>query len=591
MRLNQHDSVLIYKELNALAQRHDLSPVYSLSQRERRVIQTALTNIRTASFKTNELSDVSVRSLIDKLHQERPVRPKFFIRLWRALAGFLGFRISTKQVHKLFQSTQADCSRYIRDLRLLPSRVESLQKEISDLDNLKHFKIRRAGPEYQKLSSFYESLLNHIENSRELLADRITAVKNQIQLAKAQGDDKDFIYILEKEILVSLSKLYRYNGASFTKELQISAQAFQRAATCCQDCLLEENAITKLRAQLCQMEQGLNKAHYVMRSIHHFEDFTKAKTELVSELEKLPNYLLQHNVLTYLEEGYLKKGQKVALEKPLSTILGVESNPQKAMDEWIGALKKARETLWDEQIAKERGFFEPSSQQDYARSIFVHQVYEQDLHMPFCHPMSFVAESAYVIAFNQLLAELPLALSDVLQKDLAFSSLLEDLKNAELEKARLELKNIIDHAGLEIRSLNLLNSFDEKMALAQVEHLEAEKKMNMGLNLLNLGRCLVYEENTGSQIPVWRNQIQDIEDLKARGIVSLTHFKVLGQMLSLAMQELEKELPNYSFKTEKDLLKLGISDHQTLCDFLVKQRLALSQQLRELFEAVLGQAI
>jgi hypothetical protein len=215
--------------------------------------------------------------------------------------------------------------------------------------------------------------------------------------------------------------------------------------------------------------------------------------------------------------------------------------------------------------------------------------------MSFCS----VYEGGAQACLCRALRELPRKISSQLRHELRAASI--DLESAlaalvpavprefDIREARSGFIRAIATLRSTESQRQLIELLDHELLEANEQKIQEEKRDRMAFNLLGIGKVLEAGELApGLPGRVWAIEVTHISQLKERGLVSLTHIKVLGRMFSYAMQELQKALPHLPMRNEHELLELGIENRDSLCAFLRNHREDLNAELIGLFAAILG---
>lgn len=604
MRLNHYDAALVYRQLSDVGNDRRLDRLRALNQADRKVLECSLKSLSQGRSESG-LSDIDISPVIRKLSGECTLsaKPYFLTRLFRVIASWLHLRLSSKQILQLWKRLQEKQQKLVQ----LSLKQASKEEQLQGIEALIAFKQTRARYEYNALKDLYENLSEDLDDAKLTVEEAKAAhqeIVHDLKRHYAENSttvDIDYIYVHEKQVLPSLERLASIDISNeagqqlFKKRLQEEIKACILAIDQCDNPTFEQMIIHQIRSEIELLNRDLGAHQQSLEPIRKFELLHENYRDLVLRLSSLPNSLLQHNTLGYLEEQ-VTADRTLSLRSPLED-MDVDDDGARVLFAWELEAKEVRKILWETHERQSRGFELRNFAEGNARREFCSQCYEKELGLSFCHENLTERKIHYTSHLRELHTRLPEELLAQMRRHhidptSLFVVLLpeqpSDFEAKDYYRALSDSLQGIDDPEF-VRAL--LGFTARELKMAHEKKLEDEKKDKLALNLMGLGKDLETGDFHGLEWKTWKPQVELVQELRDRGIISYTHFKVVCQMFSYAMAQLQKELPRFPMRNENELIALGIMDSNSLYSFLNEHKMELSKELLELFSSVLSRQI
>ena len=189
-QMNQKERNLTLIVLKSLIDEGKSSKIQEINSKE---LESVLKNVKKRSVNTFNNKKLKRQSNV-------------IIRIVKSILNFLGRRISSGQMLTQFNKIASKAEEQTKRSALIREKTAHLD----ELKELSRFQKEDAYPLYQDILEFYLKLPDDPEAAEHFITQKIDDIRFQLEEAKQNEKERAYLYILEKEILESLTKMRQY---------------------------------------------------------------------------------------------------------------------------------------------------------------------------------------------------------------------------------------------------------------------------------------------------------------------------------------------------------------------------------------------
>lgn len=227
-----------------------------LNQQERKVVQISLNVWQGKDLsQKSEITTNQMQNVINKLTSESstlsPPPSSWYVRFGKAIMNLFHLRISAGDIMndvKTIATAREEIKQY-------PELLAKKRTELAEWTEMLRFQEKDAAPVYTDIKKFYDNLPLDQASAKPKLQQKKTEVAEQLAQAKADRLDPGFIHILEKEILSSVTKMEKYQGKNFAREVHASRRVFTNALNFCFEQTVAKASIARLSDEISALEK------------------------------------------------------------------------------------------------------------------------------------------------------------------------------------------------------------------------------------------------------------------------------------------------------------------------------------------------